>query len=388
MGRMLRKAVITGAADTPVGRLPEHNCMSMQAAAARAAIADAGLTPEDIDGVLAGFSFTQPHLMLASVFCEYMGLRPGFTTAVQAGGATACTAIMLAAALVQAGQCRHVLVVTGDNRLTGLPPGGAAAMLALVGHPELEQPYGISVPACYALVARRYMHDYGVTEEQLAAIAVTQRAHAGLHPHAHMREPITVADVMASRPIAEPLRLLDCCLVSDGAAAVVVSDSDSAPDRPAAIAILGVGQGHTHEHIFAAPSLTDFGCAASARQAFARAGIEPSHIDVAEIYDSFTITLTVELESMGFFHKGEAGPAAAAGALSLKGALPCNTHGGLLSYGHSGAAGGMFHAVEAVHQLRGRAGPRQVEDAEFAFVHGDGGILSAHCSLVLGRGTA
>jgi acetyl-CoA acetyltransferase len=150
-------------------------------------------------------------------------------------------------------------------------------------------------------------------------------------------------------------------------------------------AILGAGQGHTHEHILAAPSLTHFGCEASARQAFARAGVVPADIDVAEIYDSFTITLAVELESMGFFGKGEAGPAAAAGELSLTGSLPCNTHGGLLSYGHSGAAGGMFHVVEAVHQLRGAAGLRQVEDAELAFVHGDGGILSAHCSLVLER---
>lgn len=382
---MAGNALITGAADTPVGRLPEHNCMSMQAAAARAAIADAGLKVSDIDGVLAGFSFTQPHLMLASVFCEYMGLRPGFTTAVQSGGATACTAIMLAAALVEAKTCRHVLVVTGDNRLTGLPPGGAAAMLAQVGHPEFEQPYGISVPAAYALVAQRYMHEYRVPAEHLAAIAVTQRAYAAQHPHAHMRDLITVEDVMKSRMIAAPLKLLDCCLVSDGAAAVIVSAPHQASSDQAKIAILGAGQGHTHEHISAAPSLIHFGCEASARQAFARAGVTPSAINVAEIYDSFTITLAVELESMGFFGKGEAGRAAAAGELGPKGRLPCNTHGGLLSYGHSGAAGGMFHADEAVHQLRGAAGPRQIDEAELAFVHGDGGILSAHCSLVFGR---
>ena len=382
---MASSALIAGAADTPVGRLPEHNCMSMQAEAARAAIADAGLSAKDIDGVLASFSFTQPHLMLASAFCEYMGLKPGFTTAVQSGGATACTAIMLAKALVETGMCRHVLVVTGDNRLTGLPPGGAVAMLAQVGHAEFEQPYGISVPAAYALVAQRYMHEYGVTAEQLAAIAVNQRAYAGLHPHAHMRDPISIDDVMKSRTIAAPLKLLDCCLVSDGAAAVVVSAPRQAAHEGAQIAILGAGQGHTHEHISAAPSLTHFGCDASARQAFARAGVSPSDIDVAEIYDSFTITLAVELESMGFFGKGEAGRAAAAGELGLKGRLPCNTHGGLLSYGHSGAAGGMFHVVEAVQQLRGDAGPRQVDNAELAFVHGDGGILSAHCSLVLGR---
>lgn len=382
---MPAEALITGAADTPVGKLPEHNCLSMQALAARDAIADAGLAPSDIDGVLAGFSFTQPHLMLASVFCEYMGLKPAFTTAVQSGGATACTAVMLAAALVESGQCRRVLVVTGDNRLTGLPPGGAVALLAQVGHAEFEQPYGISVPAAYALVAHRYMHEYKVVPEDLAAIAVNQRSFAALHPHAHMRKPITIDDVMRSRPIAEPLKLLDCCLVSDGAAAVVVSAPAAADPSRHRIAILGTGQGHTHEHISAAPSLTHFGCEISAQQAFARAGAIPSDIDVAEIYDSFTITLAVELESMGFFKKGEAGPAAAAGELWLTGSLPCNTHGGLLSYGHSGAAGGMFHVVEAVHQLRGQAGPRQVEGSELAFVHGDGGILSAHCSLVLGH---
>jgi acetyl-CoA acetyltransferase len=382
---MTGSALITGAADTPVGRLPGHSAMSMQAAAARAAIADAGLAADDVDGVLAAYSFTQPHLMLASAFCEYMGLRPSFNTAIQSGGATACSGIMLAAALVESGQCRHVLVVTGDNRLTGLPPGGAAAMLAQVGHPEFEQPYGLSVPAAYALVAQRYMHEYGVTAEHLAAIAVTQRAHAARHPHAHMRDPITVEDVMKSRMIATPLKLLDCCLVSDGAAAVVISAAHEFRDGRARIAILGSGQGHTHEHVSAAPSLTHFGCEASARQAFARAGVTPVDIDVAEIYDSFTITLAVELESIGFFGKGEAGPAAASGELGLKGRLPCNTHGGLLSYGHSGAAGGMFHVVEAVLQLRGSAGPRQVEGAALAFVHGDGGILSAHCSLVLGR---
>ena len=242
-----------------------------------------------------------------------------------------------------------------------------------------------AAPAAYALVAQRYMHEYGVLPEHLAAIAVTQRGHAALHPHAHMRTPITVDDVMNSRMISTPLKLLDCCLVSDGAAAVIVSAPENVSATADGIALPGSGQGHTHEHISAAPSLIHFGCAQSAQQAFARAGMAVSDIDVAEIYDSFTITLAVELESMGFFGKGEAGPAAAAGELGLTGRLPCNTHGGLLSYGHSGAAGGMFHVVEAVNQLKHRAGGRQVDGAEVALVHGDGGILSAHCSLILGR---
>ncbi|MEI9928482.1 MAG: thiolase family protein [Sphingomonas sp.] len=302
------------------------------------------------------------------------------------GGATACIMVMQAAALVASGQCRHVLLVTGDNRLSGMSRDGAVAALAAFGHPQFEQPYGISIPAAYALVAQRYMSEYGVTPDHLGAIAVAQRRHAGRHPNAQMRAPLTLGEVAASRVIATPLRLLDCCLISDGGSALVVSAAAAARDtRHAGVAVLGSGQGHTHEHIFAAPSLTEFGCRQSSAAAFARAGVTPADIDVAEIYDSFTITLLVELESMGFFARGEAGPAIADGALGLNGRLPCNTHGGLLSYGHSGAAGGMFHIVEAVRQLRGQASERQVQDAELAFVHGDGGVLSAHCSLVLGR---
>ncbi len=378
-------AFITGAYDTAVGELPGSSCMALHAEAAMGAVADAGLRLDDIDGVICAYSFTQPHLMLASVFCEYLGIHPGTCFAVQAGGASACIMIMQAAALVASGQCRHVLVVTGDNRLTGMSRNGAVAALAEVGHPQFERPFGISVPAAYALVAQRYMHEYGVTSDQLAAIAVEHRRHAGRHPKAHMKTPLSVEQVLASKPIADPLRMLDCCLISDGGAALVISSPAAAGDcRAKPVEILGAAQGHTHEHIVVAPSLVDFGCKASSATAFARAGVKPADIDVAQIYDSFTITLAVELESIGFFARGQAGAAAAAGELGLDGSLPCNTHGGLLSYGHSGAAGGMFHAVEAVHQLRGNAQERQVPDAQLAFVHGDGGILSAHCSLVLG----
>lgn len=382
---MTMNAFITGAYDTAVGELPGSSCMGLHAQAALGAVADAGLDLSDIDGVLCAYSFTEPHLMLASVFCEYMGIHPGYCAAIQAGGASACIMIMQAAALVASGQCHHVLVVTGDNRLTGMSRAGAVAALSAVGHPQFERPFGISVPASYALVARHYMHEFGVTPEHLAAIAVEHRRHAGRHPKAHKREPITVEQVLASKEIASPLRMLDCCLISDGGAALVVSSKAAAAGaRAKLIEILGAGQGHTHEHIIAAPSLTNFGCKASSATAFARAGVKPADIDVALIYDSFTITLLVELESIGFFERGEAGPAAARGELGLKGRLPCNTHGGLMSYAHSGAAGGMFHAVEAVHQLRGRADARQVDGAKLAFVHGDGGILSAHCSLVFG----
>lgn len=378
--------VISGVHVTAVGHLPQSSCMGLHAEAACGAVADAGLGFGDIDGLLCAYSMVSPHPMLSSAVAEYLGIEPSFTASLQLGGATAATLVMQAAMLVATGVCRHVLAVTGDNRLSGMSRDGAVAALAEFGHAQFEQPYGISIPAAYALVARRYMHEYAVTLEQLASVAVAHRRHAACHPDAHMRAPITQEEVMRSRIIASPLRLLDCCLISDGAAAVVVSAGDTRRDlRSGSAAILGYGQGHTHEHLVAAPSLIDFGCKQSSQRAFARAGVTAADIDVAEIYDSFTITLIVELESIGFFGRGEAGPATQAGALDLGGSLPCNTHGGLLSFGHSGAAGGMFHVVEAVRQLRGEAGARQVTDAETAFVHGDGGVLSAHASLVLAR---
>lgn len=381
----MKKAVITGAYSTRVGDLQGATCMSLHTEAGLGALADAGLAVADVDGLLCAYSFTEPHLMLASVFAEYVGMQPAYASAVSMGGVTACMLVMQAAALVEAGYCRHVLVVTGDNRLSGMR-GNAVQALAEVGNQQYEQPYGMTIPAAYALVAQRYMSEFGITSEQLAAIAVTHREHAALNPKAHMRAPITIDDVMNSRFIATPLHLLDCCLISDGGAAVVVSAADAAADlRQTRIDVLGTGQGHTHEYIVAAPSLTDYGCKRSAADALGRAGLKPSDIDVVEIYDSFTITLLAELESMGFFQRGEAGAAALAGDLKIGGKLPCNTHGGLLSYGHSGAAGGMFHVVEAVEQLRGAATGRQVEGARLALVHGDGGILSAHCSVVLGR---
>lgn len=379
------RATITGAADTAVGELPGSSCMGLHTEAAALALDDAGLRACDIDGVLCAYSFTEPHLMLASVFCESFGIQPAYSTAIQSGGATGCVGVMQAAALVEAGICRNVLVVMGDNRLSGLSRDKAVAALADVGHPQFERTFGVTIPALYGMVAHAYMHEYGVTEEHLAAMAVNSRTHAMRNPKAQMRKPMTVADVLSSRVIASPLKLLDCCLISDGGAAVVVSAPDAAQDTRKPIRVMGTGQKNTHEHLVAAPSLTSFGCHDAAAQAFGRAGVKAADIDVAEIYDSFTITLLLELESIGFFEKGEAGPAALAGALDLGGRLPCNTHGGLMSYAHSGAAGGLFHVVEAVRQLRGEAGARQVRDAELAYVHGDGGILSAHCALVLGQ---
>ena len=232
-------ACITGAADTPVGELAGSSALGLHAQASRDAIADAGLSAGDIDGVLCGYAMTMPHLMLSSVFCEAFGIAPAFSTAVQAGGATGCIMIAMATALVRSGQCRHVLCVTGDNRLTGMTRDGAVAALAGVGHPQFEQPYGMSVPAAYALVAQAYLHEFGISRDALSAFAVAAREHAGRHPNAHKRDPISLNDVATSRNIASPLRLLDCCLISDGGAAIIVSAPDAARDTRKAVDILG-----------------------------------------------------------------------------------------------------------------------------------------------------
>ena len=382
---MTKKSFISGAYGTSSGELSGSSCMSLLDEAARGAIQDSGLPSKQIDGVICAYSLTEPHLMLSSWFCEYCGLKPKVCFSIQAGGATAAIMVMQAAALVKAGLCRNVLLVTGDNRLSGLSRDGAVEALSKVGHPEFEQPFGMSVPAAYALVANRYMYEYGTTDAHLGAVSVASRKHASKTPGAHKRDLITLDDVKQSRMISTPLRLLHCSLVSDSAAAVVVTSQKSVDCEKPPIEIIGMGQGHTHEHIIAAPSLTNFACKESSRIAFSDAGMKPSDIDIAEIYDSFSITLLIELESMGFFHRGEAGPAILDGAMDIDGTLPCNTHGGLLSHGHSGAAGGMFHFIEAVKQLRQARPEHQAHDPVTALVHGDGGILSAHCSIILTR---
>jgi acetyl-CoA acetyltransferase len=382
---MNSKAIISGVHDTKMGALPESTCMTLHTEAGLGAIKDAGLKVSDIDGLLAAYSFTSPQLMLGSVFAEYVGMQPKVSASISMGGVTAGLQIAQAVALVESGMCRHVLCLTGDNRLTGLGEKVQAA-LAGVGHPQYEQPYGMSVPAAFAQAAQVYMHEFGMTHEHMAAVAVNQRANAARHPNAHMKKPITMEDVRNSKMVASPLRMLDCCLVSDGGAAVIVSAGDAARDLPkTAVQILGVGEGHTHEHIFMAPSLVDFGCKDSAAIALGKAGLKHADVDCAHLYDCFTSTLLICLESMGFYDRGEAGRAALAGEFAINGRFPVNTNGGLLSYGSSGAAGGMCHVIEAVRQLRRECGDRQVKDAEVAFAHTLGGIFSGHCSIVLGR---
>ena len=242
---------ITGVGLTSYGKHEGLTSLDLMSKAAELAIANAGLKRVEIDGILCGYSTVSPHIMLATVFAEHFGIRPAYAHAVQVGGATGLAMSMLAHHLVEAGVVKHVLVVGGENRLTGQSRDASIVALAQVGHPDYEVPLGPTIPAYYGLVASRYMHEYGVTEEDLAEFAVLMRTHALKHPGAQFHEPITVADVMASKPVASPLKLLDCCPVSDGGAAFVVS---CAPTNQARVKIRGCAQAHTHQHATAAPA--------------------------------------------------------------------------------------------------------------------------------------
>ncbi|MGO9356309.1 MAG: thiolase family protein [Xanthobacteraceae bacterium] len=371
---------ITGVGLTPFGRHDGRTTLDLMSEAAQAALTDAGLERGDIDGLLCGYSTTMPHLMLATVFAEHFGLRPCYAHAIQVGGATGVAMAMLAHELVAAGTARNVLVVAGENRLSGQARDNAMQTLAQVGHPDFEVPLGPTIPAYYALLASRYMHAFGAREQDLAEFAVLMRRHAADHPGAQFREPITVADVMASRAIATPLKLLDCCPVSDGGAAFIVSGETVGDHR---VRIRGCGQAHLHQHVSALQDIAASGAAAAFDRARARSGVAVGDIRYAAIYDSFTITLTILLEELGFAARGEAAARARAGYFGPRGEVPLNTHGGLLSYGHCGCGGAMAHLVETHLQMTGRAQARQVRDASVALLHGDGGVLSSHVSLVL-----
>lgn len=374
---------ITGAGHTAYGRREGWDTLALMSEAAQAALDDAGLVRGDIDGLITGYSTTLPHLMLSTVFAEHFGLAPDYAHAIQLGGATGFAMVMLAHRLVEAGAARNILVVAGENRLTGQTRDAAVQTLAQVGHPIYEVPLGPTIPAYYGLVASRYRHEFGLREEDLAELSVLMRRNAVTHPGAQLRTPITVEDVMASKPIATPLKFLDCCPVSDGGAALIVSREPLG--RPS-VHVIGAAQAHTHQHITAAPSLTRFGAATSTAKALAEADISLSDIGYAAIYDSFTITLAILLEEIGLAPRGQSGALARDGHFNRNGALPLNTHGGLLSYGHCGVGGAMAHLVEARLQMLGRAGDRQItRDAPLALLHGDGGVLSSHVSLVLER---
>ncbi|MGA2209552.1 MAG: acetyl-CoA acetyltransferase [Acidimicrobiales bacterium] len=383
MTRTLRgAAAIVGVADdaSPTGELELHG-RALEAAMIDQALADAGLTRGDIDGVC----HTQSSVALA----EYLGVHPKFTESTNTGGSSFEVHVEHAAAAIAAGLCDVVVSVyastpRSDRRLgrTGSwrPSGPSPAA-------EWEWPYGLRTPmGPYAMAATRHMALYGTTSEQLAQIAVSTREWASMNPKARYRDAITIDDVLSSGMQSSPLHLLDCCLVTDGAGAFVMTSAARAKDlaRPP-VYVLGAATAHDHMMISEMPDLTTTPGAVSGPAAFAMAGVRPSDVDVLLGYDSFTITALLHLEDLGFCAKGEGGPFVEDNTIGPGGSLPMNTNGGGLSYTHPGMYG-MFLIVEAVRQLRRECGERQVGDAEIAVAHGSGIVLSVMSTLVLGTG--
>jgi acetyl-CoA acetyltransferase len=386
MDSLRGKVAIVGAADTEVGKLPHIGPTALCIDAARRALDDAGISKDQVDGLVTCNSMVEPYMYHAEVMAEYLQIFPRYCISANAGGGTTFSTIQHAATAIVAGVCETVLVTMADCLRTGLSREQAKKMQSSTGHPEFETPYGATVPAFYALIARAHMDAYGTTPEQMAAVAVSGRGHAARNPAAQMRELITVEDVLNSRMIADPLHLLDCSLVSDGGAAIIMTSAERAASFPHdPIYILGAGEGHSHEHISQAHSLTTSAAVESGRRAYKMAGLGPRDIDLAQLYDCFTPVVLIELEDLGFCEKGEAGAFVESGQTTLEGTLPMNTHGGMLSHCHPGNPGAMFSLTEAVTQLRRQAGARQVTGAETALVHGQGGIMSSHATLILGR---
>lgn len=378
--------VIAGVGESDIGKVPELSGLGLNAQAAKRALDNAGLELKDVDGLLTAYSMTEPYFMMGSVLAEYLGIKPTFCASLTVGGGTPGAALHHAAMAIATGQAKTILVTAGENRATGQSRDAAVQALTQVGHPYFENPYGPLIPSFYAMIANRYMYEFGTTREQMAAVAVRAREHAVRHPASPMSKHITAEDVLTSKPISTPLNILDCCLISDAAGALVVTSADRAKDLKSDPAyLLGIGESHTHEHMTMAPSLTEFGTRISGKAAYEMSGLSASDIDFAELYDCFSIVPIIEAEELGFAKRGEAGALFAEGVTSIDGSFPINTHGGLLSYAQAGASGGMHGIIEAVRQLRGHEGARQVKKHDIGLVHNEGGILSSHCTMILGR---
>jgi acetyl-CoA acetyltransferase len=317
-------------------------------------------------------------------------MEPGYFASVAVGGATAPLMAVQAAMAIDAGLAEVVLCVRGDNTRSGISSSGMIAMAREMSHGAYEAPYGLTTIGGYGLLAQRYMHEHSVPQEALAAVVATQSEHGALKWNAMLRDVVSVEDVMNDRWIATPFHAMDCSLVSDGAAAFIVTTADRAASmRPKPVYITGIGEGYSHQYITSAKGVDGVrqGLGRAGRRAMEVAGITPADLDVAEIYDSFSFTPLIALEGFGICGPGEAGDWVLEGNAKLGGKLPMNTHGGLIRQAHLGA---MHHIVEAALQLRGEAddsdrggGNHQVPNAKNAITNGSGGILAATSALVL-----
>jgi acetyl-CoA acetyltransferase len=374
---------IVGVGHAGLGEAHGRTEMEILAEAAHNAVTEAGLSMRDIDGIAtASVSST----MWALPVSEYLGIQPAFVDSTMLGGSSFVSHMLPAALALNAGLCDAILVCYGSTQRTSTFGRKEIAKVRPMLDPQpYEFPYQPAMPVtAYALAAARHMHEYGTTREQLAEVAVAAREWARLNPEAFMRDPLSIEDVLASRMVADPLSVRDCCLVTDGAGAYVMVRADRARDlakKP--VYLLGNASATWHRQISSMPNLTVTAAEESGLRAFAMAQMKPADIDVVELYDAFTINTILFLEDLGFCKKGEGGAFVSGGAIAPGGRLAVNTNGGGLSCTHPGMYG-IFIAIEAVRQLRGECGARQVANAQTAIVHGNGGTLSSQVTSILG----
>jgi acetyl-CoA acetyltransferase len=375
------RTAIVGAATFGVGKAPGFDSMDLTVRASLLALADAGLKLADVDALFVA----QPQDTLAGLsFADYLGLRPKITDCNRSGGSAFMLQLEHAALALDAGYCDVALIAYGSNQATA---SGALVQSSKTAFWDAQYKPVRPISA-YALAAARHMHQYGTTKRQLAEVAVAARRWAQLNPEAHAREPLSLDDVINARLVSDPLGTRDCCLVTDGAAAIVMTRADRARDcarKP--VYALGAASSVTHADISSMPDLTVTGAVESGARAYAQAGVAASDIDVVQVYDAFTINTILFLEDLGFCAKGEGGHFVEDGAIGPGGRLPVNTSGGGLSYCHPGMFG-LFTLVESVRQLRGECGERQVAGAELALAHGNGGLLSSQATVILGSAAA
>ncbi|MBA2326089.1 MAG: acetyl-CoA acetyltransferase [Actinobacteria bacterium] len=380
---MSTRVAIIGAALSDIGRTDGRSPFELHYQAATRALADAGLEHSDVDG----FASHGTGLLAPIEVAEYLGLRPNWADGTGVGGSTWEFMVEHATAAIAQGHVEVVLLVYGSTSRADLKVRRRATSNLSFGNRgpvQFDAPFGHTLIAKYAMSARRHMHEFGTKIEQLAEIAVSARYNASLNPEAYYRDPITTADVLESPVIADPLTKLHCCIRSDGGGAVVLTSEDRARDlarQP--VWVLGTGEAISHTTMSEWEDFTESPAARSGALAFERAGVTPEDIDVCQIYDAFTPMVLLSLEALGFCKKGAGGPFVEDGSLRVGGSLPTNTDGGGLSACHPGMRG-IFLLVEAVRQLRGEAGDRQVPDARLACVNGTGGWFSSAATAILG----
>jgi acetyl-CoA acetyltransferase len=371
-------AAIVGVAESDLGQVADGmSPMDLCAQGITRALADCGLTIKDVDGLFC--AMTQQRMSIVSLI-EYLGIAPKFIGSSMTGGSSFEFHVAQAMAAVSAGLCNVAVIAYGSTqRSVGRKQASQREFN------PYETPFRPFLPAsAYALAASRHMHQYGTTREQLAAVAVAARQWAQLNPAAWEKKPLTIEDVLKARMISYPLSVRDCCLVTDGGGAIIVTSAERAKSLKKAPAyILGCGHGTTHMNISSMPDLTVTGAKPSGEAAYKMAKLSAKDVDVVELYDAFTINTILFLEDLGFCPKGEGGRFVSGGRIAPGGELPVNTNGGGLSCVHPGMYG-IFTLIEGATQLRGDGGKRQVKGAEIALCHGNGGTLSSQVSVVLG----